>query len=558
MTEKDLHLSPDFWITGEDDLPSSDFFQKYERIENDCYIVWHSGVLAYYDGRPVDLFMIAEQAFRGNLEFSEILGWYKVVIYQKSSRCWLLFGDNCGSQCFFLDKENACFSDRLLTLRRKRGKKAEINMEALADMICRGGLIGTETPVSGIVKTDSSEYYLFHNDHFDCLSKSLPRFSAETEKLNITDILKPVLEQIKEEKICAVCTGGTDSRAVLAALYALGCRPELILTAHKDNPDVESAKKVSEMLGLNLHLIDPTAKEQKWLAKGIWMTDGMYDAVLGYRHYLKAMWSKGRALSFEFGGVGGEFYKNNYYKPFRWMLSREKDAAFFRKKLLSFREPAPWCSDTLRQAFMSGESTIEKVSEIGADEKSDLARGNSIGFALLSSVAGSITGGYAPLCCKVDPLMDRRLIGSASHDDVLSHALHLWQRRQIAKDYAPLGELVTDQGYSCSIKVFRLFQDQCKEISFYTDRVINRIRKKLGMGFTSKVQRYWDRDYADARATIEWEKTLTLCREKDIIRKSIDDSDIPLNMTGILLQIGLLFSEEINVWEIGKTRFHNE
>ncbi len=78
------------------------------------------------------------------------------------------------------------------------------------------------------------------------------------------------------------------------------------------------------------------------------------------------------------------------------------------------------------------------------------------------------------------------------------------------------------------------------------------------MGFTSKDQRYWDRDYADARATIEWEKTLTLCREKDIIRKNIDDSDIPLNMTGILLQIGLLFSEEINVWEIGKTRFHNE
>jgi len=45
---------------------------------------------------------------------------------------------------------------------------------------------------------------------------------------------------------------------------------------------------------------------------------------------------------------------------------------------------------------------------------------------------------------------------------------------------------------------------------------------------------------------------LTFCREKGIIRKDIDESDIPLNMTGILIQIGLLFSKDILASESSK------
>jgi len=552
VTDKNVRYAPDFWITKEDDLPSSVFYQRYDREENETFIIWHCGVLAYYDGRPVDWFLIAEQSFRGTLAFREILGWFKVVIYQKSERRWLFFGDNCGSQCFFLDKDNAGFSDRLLTLREGRGSRAEINMEALADMICREGLIGTETPVKGIFKSDPDEYYIFQNSRFDCLSKALPPFSEEQEKMNITDILKPVIDQIGTDSCGAVCTGGTDSRAVLAALDALGCRPELVLTAYNDNPDVESAKKVAEALGSSLTVIDPTTKEQGWLDKGLWMTDGMYDAVLSYRHYRKALWSKNKKLICEFGGVGGEFYKNTYCKPFRWLLCGKKDAVFLKKKLLSFSRPGSWCGEKLNAAFVSGEKKLSEIAETGNDEKSVLSRCNRIGFFRLSAVTGSITGGYAPVCFKIDPLMDRRLIGSASRESSFRHFMHMWQRRQIARDCAALSDLPTDQRYSCSLKVWRLFPERLKRLGFYLDRVFNRIKRKLGFDFVSKVQHYWDRDYLEARNTKEWEKTLTFCREKGIIRKDIDESDIPLNMTGILIQIGLLFSKDILASESSK------
>ena len=51
-------------------------------------------------------------------------------------------------------------------------------------------------------------------------------------------------------------------------------------------------------------------------------------------------------------------------------------------------------------------------------------------------------------------------------------------------------------------------------------------------------------DYVEARKDAMWQKTLTFCREKGIIRKDVKESDIPLNMTGRLMLVYMLVAPD--------------
>ncbi len=121
--------------------------------------------------------------------------------------------------------------------------------------------------------------------------------------------------------------------------------------------------------------------------------------------------------------------------------------------------------------------------------------------------------------------------------------MHMWQRKQIAKYCPSLSDIPTDQGYSCTLRPLRLFCERCKKLLFIADRVFNRIRRSLGLGFKSKEQRYWDEDYIEARKSELWQKALTYCREKGIIQQDVDETEIPLSDTGTLLLAGLLFAD---------------
>ncbi len=535
-------LLPDFWITQKNKYPAGIPAEQYEREEDERFIIWHSGVMARYDRKKVNWQELAELAVSENLVFSDYLGWYKIVIYDKKSVCWLFFGDSCGSQYLFMDCANARFSDRFLTLRAALDAPAEVDMPALTHMICRGTLFGESTLIKGLTKTDCGSYYFFRNGIFERRSKHLPLFSETEGKKDLKDVLLPITEAIGDKKACAVCTGGTDSRTVLAALSALGKTPELVLTAHRDNPDVVPAAAVARCLGRELTVLDPEKRDDNWLETGFGMMDGLSDAVLGYRHYLKASWAKQNGYAFEYGGVAGEFYKNVFYRPLRWLLLGKKDQIYYRRALLD-AEAEEWFGPVLLDSMPICERELDKIAEEAFKETKSLEVANHIGYSLLSSSVGTITSGYAAACCKIDPLMDRALAAAASKENYMSHSMHMWQRKQIAKNCPRLSDLPTDQGYSCTLRPLRLFCERCKKLLFIADRVFNRIRRSLGLGFKSKEQRYWDEDYIEARKSELWQKALTYCREKGIIQQDVDETEIPLSDTGTLLLVGMLFAD---------------
>ena len=340
-----------------------------------------------------------------------------------------------------------------------------------------------------------------------------------------------------------MCTGGTDSRTVLSDLARNERIPELILTAHPDNPDIAPASAMAQALGKELKLVDFTAGEQDWLVKGFCFLDGAYDAVLAFRQLKKARYVRSKGFEAEYGGVGGEFYKNDYCNTVRNWRARSR-----RQRLEALVEnggairTSALYSEKLREAEKKNESLLQGFVETAEREDGLLTACNRLGYSLLRAQSTAITNGYAAACCKLDPLMDRSLVASASQESPASHKMHLWQRRQIHALCPRLCELETDQGYSCSLKPGRLIGEELKKFSFFADRAWARLKRMLGMKWKSMEQRYWDEDYLAARADPLWKDCVSVCRDREILSPQAEEENLPLESTGTILQLGLLFS----------------
>jgi len=515
---------------------------NYQVSENEAYIIWCSGIVIV-ENRPCDLLSLAQRAHRDQLDYNTLAGNFKLVIYIKQEQSYLFFGDNSGSQFLFMDDENARFSDSLLALRAQRGTTAQPNLNAVADLIEFDRIFGEKTLVAGIRKTCAEYYYRFCGGKFASFDKKLPSFSEMSPDIQFDNVLAPILASVQEAKICAVCTGGTDSRVILSGLVAHNISPKLLLTGHSDNPDIPIAQKIADTLKLPLTLVPFHEQEANWLEKSFCFLDGGYDVVLGYRHLKKARFVNSEGYVAEFGGVGGEFYKNNFCLPFRNGHIRNKKKHLRRILCGNGNANRACFADALRKAKQENADFFEDLIQKGSQEHSLLAACNYVGLEMIKSSSGAITNGYASVCCKVDPLVDRRLIGAVSHKHPWTLSMHLWQRKQIAKHCPKLSDIPTDQGYSCTVKPMLLTKERLKKLYFYAERIGARVLRKFGLRYRDAAPHYWDIDYKNAREDPLWAASVEYCKSVGILRSNVQDTEIPLAQTGILLQIGMLFHE---------------
>ena len=514
---------------------------KYRETETEKLSIWLSGVLSYDDGKsnPIEF---AQMFLKGSLDFNTIIGWFKIVIFDKENKKWYLFGDNSNSQYFFYSLKTGCFSDSMLSLREILADEVTPNYSAIYELLGLGFTVGEETVINEIKRTDKDFYYIYDGKRMERKSKRLKTLRTLDRQIEIFDIIKTLKDQIEGEKLAAVCTGGTDSRAVISALNQANLDTEFVITGHDDNPDIVPAHRISEALGIELTVLNPDKKEYDWIKKGFEFTDGQYDAVLSYRHYLKAQWEKKQGIEYEFGGLAGEFYKNAFCHPFRW-AAKKKDGTFYYNLLLNpGLRTQQWIGEKISGAEKNSYEERMSVALKADGEYTLLEKGNRIGFDILSWKSGQITNGYAATATKIDPLMDRQMCAYASHDNCLAHSMHRWQRKQVEKNCKKIADIPTDQGYTCSMKPLYYTRDTVKRCAFYLGRIFNRIRRKMGMGFKSKEPHFWDDDYFSARKTEAWETAIERCKIIGILEKDSSDRDIPLGKTGWIITLGMLFS----------------
>ncbi len=515
---------------------------KYKISENDSYKIWLSGIFCYDEA--VDVFEVANRLCCETLDFNKIHGFFRLIILDKTKNNYVLVGDNSGSQYFYFDDVNKRFSDSFIAL-RKQMSNLTLDYSAISELFTLGAILGEDTIVKEIKKTDSNYYFIVENSYIKKQSKNLVPFKKLDKYDNsFEQIMRKLLSNINKDSMGAILTGGTDSRVILSYLHYIGIKPELFLTGHTNNPDIPIATDIADKLGLKLELIEPDDVNDDRLKAGYFFLDGAYDAVLSYRHYLKSKSVVQKSISYEFGGVGGEFYKNDTCHPIIYGLYGYKQHFYYYKTILkrNIKHLSFWGTDLIK-GFERDYAKLDDISKLSDEESIFLSKCNRVFFELLKARSGSITNGYSSVCCKVDPLMDRNLVAVSSQTSSFRHDFKLWQKKLINKYCKQIADIRTDQGYTCSLKFKYLLFDIFKQFLFNFKRLVLKIKRNYGL----KTPNIWDNDYINAKKSTYWKYSFEFCKNNGIIDKNAKESDIPVNLVGNIILIGMTFDNNLFV-----------
>lgn len=537
-------MDRDFWKGRKCDK------EVYHHKEDETLIVFWVGLIVYDIGRNenTDILEIAHNVLDGSINFNKLHGFYKIVIYEKISNKYFFWGDNAGSQRFFIDKYRQTFSDSMLSIRKNRGNDIKPCFSAIASLLSEQGAFTGETILEGVYFTEAEKYYSFESGKIEVMEKKLLTLSENKGK-TLKDIMEMLLKAIGNRQIAAVCTGGTDSRVVLAYLNYMSRKPLLILTGRDGNPDIPIAQEIANKLGLSLTVYNPDDKEQNWLEKAYFFSDGIYDPIESYRHLRKMQWASENNLLYEFGGVGGEFCKHYFLRFPDWLKKGNVNVSYIMKKIFfPFYQCPSWAGASLQSGYKDLRRKTRKI--ISKQIESDKFRTmNRVGLRLLQGEYSLIANNLSFACVKIDPFMDRDVVAEICTHSQRELYLYKWHRKQI-KSYCPqLCSIPTDKGYSFSANMISLFQDVSKRgyrlVCILAKDCIKLVSNKIGNREQDRLEEdgLWSKDSKDIVYLESFEDAIKSCKRIGIISEKTKINDISLSNYGTLYMVGRMFGD---------------
>lgn len=522
---------------------------NYKRFEDGQLVLWHTGFIFSLSEKCVeyDVLKIAHSVIDGTRDFNDLHGFYRVVIYVKNKDALYFWGDNCGTQLFFIDKQEHTFSDSMRSLCEKRSISPNFN--AIYQLLSADYIFTCDTIVDGIQTTDPEYYYVCRDNEICAYNKGLRRLS-DLAGLDLQEYMSIAVNTLSEDKICAVCTGGTDSRTILAHLIYLGKKPDLVITGRDDNPDIPIAKAIAQVLQLDLTVIPSPVFSDGWFDAAMDFSDYYYDPIASFRHLKKMNWAINNGYKLEYGGVGGEFYKNRFCRALPENLS-PKDAMTTERIIQAFFRPMistpPWLCSSVNECKTAVLAEARTYIETHREE-TRLLTYNRIGERVLQKKAQLITNNYTCQITKVDPLTDRDIIAKASREIPLRHVLHRWQRWNVSTYCPQIKAIKTDQGYSLDISFHKIVSEGIFSLTQKMKRAFLRVKRKLHIKpkQNKTVKSLWNADYQSVIPSEEFQIAFQRCKEIGIIRPETKVGDIPPLSLGNILLIGYVFGKRNN------------
>lgn len=528
-----VSLADKVFFTGGENVRSLGSEGKYR-------MMW-AGVFIYYDGGEykTDPDAIAEAFYSGSFDHNNIFGSYRIAFLNEQTGDISVWGDNCGSTGFFYDADSGVFSDSFLFLARRR-EKAEPCKEAVAFIFSHAPQLYGLTPVENILYTDpDSRYVIKAGGKPEKLSKQLLPLDSENYIVDYKEIIENLVAALDGEKYAAVCTGGTDSRVVIAALKASGGDPVLVMTGDPNHIDVKLAEEVAGRLGKPITVIDSNQREEGWISRAFDFSDGCFDTVAIYRHMKKTLVEQENGIKYEFGGFGGEHFKSYYYKKGRGVPSPRAIA----HDMYQTSNIPEWLGNDLRPY-------TEKIYERMVPVLSKCCRAgrviayNDVGRVVARTAMIELTSPISRSVIKIDPLCEPRVMAGALNIDPDSVDLHIWHRQQIKK-YAPeLIDIPTDQGYNFSLDKAMIKADIRHARRVNTVLWVKRTGKKLSRRLAHHSRSAWNVDYEQALNSPEFAEALRVCKAKGFINESVTAEQITPLDVGVIIRVGLIFSEK--------------
>ena len=279
-------------------------------VQAECWRATIRGLFIYRDemAGEASVRRFCKDFERGIADFDQCVGAYLVHMNATDGRD-IYFADNSGTMHWYISNKGVYPS-----LRQTVPEGAKINYVALAQHfgLAYGRIHGTSTIFEDVFRSDPESYYSLQNGQVTKKSKNLPPvWEISWSRDDLRKHMERVAHAIQGIPVSCAITAGSDSRLILAHMLHAGMDPLLQITGPDGHPDVEGAKEIAAILGRELqHTIGEP--EDGWLERAVFVCDGMLGVCSGWRLEQKAMRLREKGILLDFGGLGGEFYKNSH------------------------------------------------------------------------------------------------------------------------------------------------------------------------------------------------------------------------------------------------------
>lgn len=510
-----------------------DIIVKSEQGEEIAFIISVDGLFMYKDRTSIydSVFSFATDYVNNSYDFNECYGAYRFRMTRKGASEEVLFSDNSGMMRFYFNRDENSFYSSLSETKQKKERKP--NYSSIAQFLCYGCVYGEETIVKSVALSNPNCYYVLINHDIEIKTKQLtPLSEYKTQNTFLNLLIRRALTH-SNGKIGCTITGGIDSRTILANLIHIGSKPQLAVTGHESQPDVEIAKKISEAINLELSVISDDIEESDWLDNSIEAADGQEGICGIYRLDKLARYLVDKGIDLQFGGVNGEMYKNSFINqdfPFyfgypRWKRFYKYKVGTFDLNLSMFTKPM---QDEIRK-LPSG--IIEWLKTHTGRNKADAYL--NAGYEIMQARCNHVINMFQKHTTIYNPLMERRMAAYAFGVNPYTLEMQSFQRKEVSISCSEIKNIETDRGLTCNYS--RRTLEFYKSNGFLIKVALQR------MLFRNKIDIRIDNCFKTGHTNDHFDMALCNVKGLGILDEKTDIKNLPDGLADRLFTIGLFF-----------------
>lgn len=463
--------------------------------------------------------------------FDDCIGSYRVCV-ELHDGGKLYFGDTSGAMFWYLDDETGAVLRQISEVPVEERKP---DYASIAQFFWFGCIYGMGTILRGITRSDPEFCYLLRDGRISAQSKNL----TPLEKLpGGEDALEQYIRRVlkatdgKETIGCSI-TSGTDSRSVLAHLYANGIRPQLSITGTDEHADVRAAKQIADILGQDLMVISGKPENATWLRDSLHEVNGSAGACGAYRLIRQFQELETRGITLQFGGVAGEFYKNSFINQDYPRYGGKPDwERFLKFKVITYDFPKTICGPALLPEVEKIPDTLLCMARKhqGSTKASAYL---SAGYRILQARGGTLSMTENRHVVTCSPLVERCVAAPMFRADPYKLEMQAYQRKQVTTFCPQIKDVPTDRNLTC---------DSSKQTAEWMKSMAYLIRVAMRRIFHRKqVSARIDVCFEQGLHSHEFYQAVEQCKSMGVLSSEVKPDSLPLGIADRVLTVGNVF-----------------
>jgi hypothetical protein len=380
------------------------------------------------------------------------------------------------------------------------------------------------------------KYYTINNFYVVEKVKELSIWNDVYVYRDMHNFMKDTVASTKDYKTVDIITGGVDSRTVLSHLESLGVEYDLAISGSESMNDVKIAKQIANRLGKEIHISDEIVinADTQWLKDLFISTDGVTGIFSHNRLHNKNVMLKKLGFQLEFGGVGGEFYKNSFLnQDFPFYNGKISRKNFYKLKINTKNFDKKYLTQDILNYANKMENKI--INELFYNEYGDKSKVYfRVGHKILRYRMVTLSNCNSISIPSLSPFMENDMLKLTYNKNPWDLEVNKWQRNEVSKYCKEIANINTDRGLTLSNNKVQIYKELFQSYGFLFKVALKRMLHKKDIPVRLDA-------FIKGRELKEFQMAMNVCKELYILSEDCNINDISDVLADRLMTIGLVY-----------------